>query len=224
MLMAPDPTEDTPMLTPPNLTESTPVLMTLYPTDGMAFLTVLDSTEGMAFLTTPDPTAGPVEVGRLSALGSAKERHLNRRMASHYVLAVVGPLTKDESCPGLSAPGSAEEAQGGDLNSCSTANYYVLAAASPLAKDESRPSHSTQCSNRLLASSGLASSGEAGPAAAPTNLQSLTAPGSAAHSPCLLCSSTTHPVGANASVTQLSHPRLHPLHRCVLHVSLVLKI
>jgi hypothetical protein len=196
-------------------------LTALDPTDGTAFLTVSDPNHrtGMAFLTTPDPTAGPVEVGRLSALGSTKGRHLNRRMASHYVLAVVGPLTKDENCPGLSAPGS-----GGDLNSCSTANYYVLAAVSPLAKDESRPSHSTQCSNRLLASSGLASSGEAGPAAAPTNLQSLTAPGSAAHSPCLLCSSTTHPVGANASVTQLSHPRLHPLHRCVLHVSLVLKI
>src|SRR6266576_459017 len=91
-------------------------------------------------------------------------------MASYYVLAAASPLAKDESCPSLSTPGSAE-AEERDLNP-------------------------------------LATLGHAASAPAPTNWQSLTTPGSAAYSPCLLSSSTTHPMGPNASVTQLSHPRL----------------
>ena len=51
-------------------------------------------------------------------------------MASHHVLAVAGPLVKDEGRPVPSIPGSAEE------HHLNLASHYVLAVAGPLAKDE----------------------------------------------------------------------------------------
>jgi hypothetical protein len=156
--------------------------------------------------------------GRLPALGLAEERHLNLcPMASYYVLAVAGPLAREESCPtgsneergcpSLSTQGSAEERH---LSLCPMASYCVQAAASSLAKDESCPSLSTPGSagaeERHL--NPLATLGHAASAPAPTDSQSLTTPASAAYSSCLPSSSTTHPMGSNASVTQLSHPRL----------------
>src|SRR5580698_7089304 len=47
-------------------------------------------------------------------------------LACHHVLAAASPLAMDECCPGLRAPGSAEETQEGN----SMANHDVLAAAS----------------------------------------------------------------------------------------------
>jgi hypothetical protein len=149
---------------------------------------------------------------RLSALGSAEERHLNLcSMASYYGLAAAGPLAKDESCP----LGPAEERH---LYLCPMASYPVLAAASPLAKDDSCPSLSTSGSNEERYLNLLATLGHAASAPAPTDSQSLTTPGSVAYSSCLLRTSTTYPMSSNASVTQLSHPRLHPPHRRVSFV------
>jgi hypothetical protein len=122
------------------------------------------------------------------------------------VLAAASPLAKDESCQSLSTPGSAEERH------LSLASYYVLEAVSLLAKDESCPSLSTpgsaEAEERDLDPLGIL--GHAAPAPAPTDsrTRSLATPASAACSSCLLSLSTTHPMGSNASVTQLSHPRL----------------
>ena len=155
--------------------------------------------------------------GRLLALGLAQEGYLNRcPMASYYVLAVAGPLVKDESCPNLSSPGQMA--------------YHVLASASPLAWDEGCPTRTT----RSLSTPGagrrsvqfldpLATLGHATSAPAPTSSprQTLTTPGSESAAYCLpavLRSSTTFSMGSmgsNSSVTRLSH-------RGALHVPLVL--
>jgi hypothetical protein len=214
MLTAPDPTEGMAMmaalnpmeglamltLTAPDPTEGMAMLTVLDPTDCMAFLTDLNPLERMAFLTAPDPTAGPVEVGRLSVPGSNEERHLNLcPMASFYVPAAAIP--KDEGCPSL---------------------------AVVVPKDESNPSLPTPGSNdewnlwnlnlNLLATLGRAASG---PGPTDNHRKSLTMTGSAAYSPHLLRSSTNYPMGSNACVKQLSHPRLHPPYRRALHISLV---
>jgi hypothetical protein len=129
------------------------------------------------------------------------------------VLAPASPLANDERCPSLPALGSAEEWH---LNLCPVVSYYVLAAAGPLAKDESYPPS--------LSAVGSAEEKHLGPLAATlrhgaTAPVPTTAPGSAAYSSCLLHLPTTYPMDSNASVTQLSHPRLH---RRLFHVSLVL--
>jgi hypothetical protein len=190
MLMALDPmpmlTTLDPMSTLTAL-DPIPMLMALDPTDCMAFLTVPDPAERMAFLTAPDPTAGLVEVGRRSVPG--QERDLNLCPMGCHVLAPASPLAKGESCPSLSTPGSAEE-------------WHL----------NLRPSLLTPCSAEADSEQRdldpLATLGHAASAPAPTDSQSRTTPGSAAYSSCLPSSSTTHPMGSNASVTQLSHPRL----------------
>ena len=205
ILTAPDSTEGVPILTSLDLMEGVSMLMAPDSTEGVPMLTGPDHrTKGMpvAFLTTPDPKAVPVEVGRPA------EEDLLSNLASYYVRAAAGLLANDESCPGLSAPSSAGE---GHLNLCPMARYYVLAAASPLLKDR-------RSTNKL------ASLGEAAPAPAQAKHHGLTVPGSAAHSPCLLSSPATHSMATNASVTQLSHPRLHPPRRYALRVFLVLMV
>jgi hypothetical protein len=164
---------------------------------------------------------------RLSALGSSEdsEWHLNLCPMASYVLAPAGPLAKPggESCP--SALGSSEERH------LPMGSYYELAPAGPLAKDESCPSLSALgsaeerylnlCPEELhLNLCPIAATLGHAASAAPTDSQSLTTPGSAACSSCLLRSPTMHPMGSNAPGTQL--PRLHPPHRRALHVSLVL--
>src|SRR6267154_5255181 len=100
--------------------------------------------------------------------------------------------------------------------------YLAVASQAPLAKDESCPSLSTPGSAEQRDLNPLASLGHA--PSTPTDSQSLTTPGSKAYSSCLLRSSSTYPMGSKSSVTQLSHPRLHPPHRRALHVlSLFLK-
>ena len=142
----------------------------------------------------------------LSGLGSAQDWHLNLcPMAPYYVLALAGPLVKDESCPSLSALGSAEAYH---LNLCPLASYYVPGSSDPLAKNESCPSLLTPRSAEEDRLNPLATLGNATTAPAPTDSVSLTTPSSAAYPSCLLRSSTTYPMGSNASV-QLSHPRLH---------------
>ena len=89
------------------------------------------------------PTAsGMASYKGLPALGSAQDWHLSLcSMASYRVLAPASPLTHDESCPSLSALGSAlGSVQEWHLNLCPMALYYVLALAGPLVKDESCPS------------------------------------------------------------------------------------
>ena len=157
-------------------------------------------------------------------------------MASYYVLGAANPPAKDEGCPSLSTPGSAE---GGYLDLCPMARYCALMAARPLVKDENCPTGSVEerhlnlashyalaaaspltkdenCTNLSTSGSNerdlkrLETSGHAAPAPAPTDSQSLTTPSLAAYSTCLVCSSTTYP---------MAHPRPH---RRALHVSLVL--
>src|SRR6266566_8785403 len=142
--------------------------------------------------------ASPLAKNESCPTGSAEERHLNLcPMASYYVLAAASPLAKDESCP----TGSAE---GRHFDLRPMASYYVLAAASPLAMDERcpSPSLSTPGSNEERHLNLLATLGHAASAPAPPDSQSLTTPGSAAYSPYLLRSSTTYPMGSNASLTQ----------------------
>jgi hypothetical protein len=76
--------------------------------------------------------------------------------------------------------------------------YYVLAASESCPRGSAEEWHLNP----------LATLGHATTALAPIDSQSLTSPGSAAHSSCPLSSSTTYPRGSNASVTQLRHPRL----------------
>jgi hypothetical protein len=167
-------------------------------------------------------------------------RHLNSCQIVNHVLSA-GPLSK-ESCPtsniptnrrsndsetlaGLASNSSngPSQDQGRHLNP--TVNHVL--AAGPLAKGESCPGLSTplagSAEERQL--NPLATLGHAASDPALTGSQSLTSPGCAAYSSCLpvLSSSTTYPMGSNASVTQLSlaHPWLHPPHRRALHVSLV---
>lgn len=128
---------------------------------------------------------------------------------------------RNESC--LSAPGPVEDRDLGPI-----ASYYVLAAANPLEITKDQGSSTPRSKWNLLASLGLSTPrskenllarlSQAAPEDPST--QSLTTPCSAAHS-CLGRSLTTHRMGSNASVAQLSHPRLHPPHRCALHVSFV---
>jgi hypothetical protein len=128
-------------------------------------------------------STGSLKHGRLPALDLAEERHLNLcPMASYYVLAVAGPLAREESCPtgsneergcpSLSNQGSAEERH---LSLCPMASYCVQAAASPLGKDESCPSLSTpgsaEAEERDL--NPLATLGRAASAPAPTDDPSL---------------------------------------------------
>jgi hypothetical protein len=137
---------------------------------------------------------------------SVEEPRLN---LGSYALAEANLLAKGESCPSLSTPGSNE----GHLNLCPMASHHLLALAGAVQKYESSPSLPTPASNKeWMETLGRAS---------PGYRQSLTTPGCAAHLPRLLRSSTTHP-GSNASVTQLSHPWLHPPYRRALHQSLVL--
>jgi hypothetical protein len=190
MLKILDPTDPIPMLMAldpmPMLTTLDP-MSTLTALDPIPMLMALDPTDCMAFLTAPDPTAGLVEVGRRSVPG--QERDLNLCPMGCHVLAPASPLAKGESCPSLSTPGSAEE-------------WHL----------NLRPSLLTPCSAEADSEQRdldpLATLGHAASAPAPTDSQSRTTPGSAAYSSCLLSSSTTHPMGSNASVTQLSHPRL----------------
>jgi len=236
MLTAVDPTEGMALLTAPDLTEGMPTLTALVPTERMAFSTapVPTRTDRMAFLMAADPTAGTMEVGRLSVPGSTED---DLKMYPNYHVGAADwsrvtatnsetsklpnsrttpketssrPTTTRSPSNGsrnqsrLSTLGSPEESLGRLLYH-SLASYYVLAALGP--EDLN-----------LLATSGHVAS-----APAPTDSQSLTTPGSKAYSSCLLRSSTTYPMGSNASVTQLSQSRLHPPHRRAPHVSLVLK-
>ena len=158
-------------------------------------------------------------------LSTPEGRHLNLcSMAIFSLLAAASPLAKDEGCPTLSTPGSAEE---GYLNLCPMESYFVLAAASPLAKDEGCPTLSTRGSAeeehlnpcpQAIASYYLQAAASPLPKDEYYEGQSLSTPGSAAYSSCLLRSSTTDPMGSNASVTQLLHPRLHQPYRRALHV------
>src|SRR6266852_2897379 len=133
-------------------------------------------------------------LGAASPLAKGCSAYLNLcPIASYYVLAAASPLTMDEGCPSLSTPGSAEE---GYLNLCPMASYYVqAAAASPLSKnDPEGPSPTRSLSTPGSAEerhlNPFATLGHAASVSAPTGCQSLTTPGLAGYSPCLLRSST----------------------------------
>ena len=104
----------------------------------------------------------------------------------------------------------------------------LLVAAGLLAKDErcrslpATPGSVEESHLNTLVTLFRAASAHA-PTGGQTRSRNLTIPGPATYSPCLpaLRSSTTYPMGSSASVTQLSHPRLHPpraLHASLVHV------
>src|SRR6267154_5321694 len=102
LLTALDPREDMSMLTAPDLAEGTPMLTALDPMECMVFLTASDPTEGIpvASWTTPDPTAGPVEVDRLSVLGSTGDGLNRSPLANHHVRATrTSPETLETRIP-----------------------------------------------------------------------------------------------------------------------------
>jgi hypothetical protein len=92
-------------------------------------------------------------------------------------------------------------------------DHFVLAAEGlVLAMEESRPSLTTPSPAEEGHLDPLATLSHVASAPAATCSQSLTTPGSAAHSSCLpvLRPSTAYPMSSSASVTHSSHPRLHP--------------
>jgi hypothetical protein len=240
------PTEGLALLTAPDPTESVPPLAALNPAVSVALLcdppdlteAVLNPTESMA-MAAPDLTAWALNVGRLSVDPTEDDYKI---YPNYHVGEVDWSRVTVTSCPtsniptnrrtndsetlaGLASNSSngPSQDQGRHLNP--TVNHVL--AAGPLAKGESCPGLSTplagSAEERQL--NPLATLGHAASDPALTGSQSLTSPGCAAYSSCLpvLSSSTTYPMGSNASVTQLSlaHPWLHPPHRRALHVSLV---
>jgi hypothetical protein len=112
-----------------------------------------------------NPPDGSWDQSRLSALGDG---HLNLcPVAIYHVLAAARPLAKDESCPGLEAPGPAEEEH--LIPGC---HVMARAAASPLAKGESCPGLETPCpaeEERLIPSYHVLARSEASPTACLSN-------------------------------------------------------
>jgi hypothetical protein len=183
---------------------------------------VTATSSGTSKLPTTKETSGPSESSDDKGCTSpSPSNKSNNNLKSRYLSA--SPSNGSGNQRILSALGSAQEAH---LNLCPMASRYVLTAAGRLAKSESCPGLSTPLAGSAEEKhlNPLATLGHAASDSALTCSQSLTTLCSAAHSSCLLIlsSSTTYPMGSNASVTQLPHPRLHPPHRRALHVSPVL--
>ena len=241
ILTDPDPA-GVPILTKPE-TESVAMLTALDPTAGQAELSVQGSTEGDQNLR-PNyhvrVRAGATDWRRMADGSKLPAYHPTPKGTSSRL--TTGRSPSDDKGQGAQASTSPPNGRGNlnqsrlsaqgpgpgsgsavfrhlnlkrYLNPGPVADCYVLATASPLAmaKDQGSPGLSTPSSKGYL----LQSLGPA-PLAAPAPIQSLMTPGPAVHYPCLVRSSTTLLMASNASVAQLSHPRLH---RCALHVSLV---
>jgi len=228
---------EVPMLTAPDSTEVVPLLTALNPTtESVAFLAAPDLTEGVLNLTErvavaaldrtaspgseddykirPNYHVGAADWSRGTAISSESSTFPTSKETSR--LSSYDKCCQCCQCCALASQRRLLTPEGIYLNP-RMASYYVLSSAGPLAGpagDENCPSPSGRSAEERHLNPG--------PLGTLDGSQSLTTPGSAAYCLPAVLRPSWSTTGSNASVTRLSHARLHPPHRRVLHVALVL--